>query len=143
MKSLKDYVLDESPKMTKKMDKVLEKSNSAQYYGPLKQEVAQGVVAELPNLGLCVTNSYLVYYRMSGIGTDFNVFPLSEVSNVFRTNLVGEYDWDAFYLGVEYNNGTRFNVSRVLRSKKSFTIYDPIIDAVRARVAILNGGKTL
>lgn len=141
MKSLKDYVLNDSPKMTKKIEKILEKNPStATYYDAMKSELASsGAVEELPGVGLCVTASYLVVYSM-GIGANINVFPLSTITNLYRSNVSnGEYDFDAFYLAVEFENGSRFDLARFPRSKKSLTQYDPIIDAVKARKAAMGG----
>lgn len=141
MKSLKDYVLSDNPKMVKKMDKILEKNPStATYYEAMKSELASsGAIAELPGLGLCVTASYLVVYQM-GLGANVNVFPISTITNLYRTNVSnGEYDFDNFYLGVEFDNGSRFDLARFPRSKKSLTQYDPIIDAVKSRKAAVGG----
>ena len=141
MKSLKDYVLSDNPKMVKKMDKILEKNPStATYYEAMKSELASsGAVEELPGLGLCVTASYLVVYQM-GLGVNVNIFPISSITNLYRTNVSNnEYDFDAFHLALEFESGARIDVARFPRSKKSLTQYDPIIEAVKSRKAAVGG----
>ncbi|MCQ2532357.1 MAG: hypothetical protein MJ093_06600 [Saccharofermentans sp.] len=141
MKKLVNFLTDESPKMLKKIDKMLENNSSAQYYDALKQEIQAGNEVDVPGIGLCVTNSYLVYYKF-GIGATLYIIPISNITNLYRTNMDNEYLYDAFFLAIEKTDGQKQLICRYPRNgKKSLDIYNQIIDAVKSKIAIQGGAQ--
>lgn len=141
MKNLNHYLSDESPKMQKKLEKMLENNDSAMYLEALKQELRAGGEVENTGIGLCVTNSYFCAFKF-GIGATISIIPITSISNIYRTNVADEYLYDAFFLAVETTNGAKRLFSRYPRTNaKSLDIYKPIIDAVKSRLAAWQGGQ--
>ena len=139
MKSIKEMLLDESPKNVKKLEKMLERDQqSASYLEAARSEARSTNAAEFANIRILVTDSYLCYHDL-GIGAAFVIIPISSITNLYRTNIIrAEYDYDNFTLAVETGSGIRY-LTRMPRSGKNLEIFNEAIAAVKARMA-LNGG---
>lgn len=139
MKGIKEFLLDDSPKNVKKLEKMLAKDpQSASYFEAAKSEARSANAVEFQNIRILVTDSYLCYHDL-GIGAGFVIIPISTITNIYRTNIIStEYDYDNFTLAVEIGNGIRY-LTRFPRTGKSIDIYNDAIAAVKARMAV-NGG---
>ncbi len=139
MKSIKELLLDESPKNQKKLEKMLAKDPvSASYLAAVKAEANGAGAMEFTNLHTLVTNSFLCYQDI-GIGGGLTILPISTIRNLYRTNIVnGEYDYSDFFLAVETSSAIRY-MMRVPRYGNGIDKYNDVIAAVRARMTV-NGG---
>lgn len=143
-KSIKDIVLDESPKNVKKITKALEKDSqpAAPYFDAFKAELANGTFADFPKLKLVVTTSFVCYYETT-FGYTFKIIPAAEIINAYRTNVVGgEYDYDGFTLAVE-TDSSLYTLARVARNgKKTLNVFDEVIAEIKKRATSWNRGES-
>ena len=78
MKGIKEFLLDESPKNVKKLEKMLAKDpQSASYFEAAKSEARSTNAVEFQNIRILVTDSYLCYHDL-GIGAGFVIIPASD-----------------------------------------------------------------
>ena len=142
MKSIKELLLDESPKGQKKLEKMLAKTPvCASYLEAAKAEARSANALEFPKLRMLVTDSFLCYHDI-GIGASFVIYPISCIRNLYRTNIIGsEYDYSYFALAIEFESSTGY-LMRYPRSGNGLEIYNDVIAAVKARMAV-NGGTQL
>ena len=141
MKGLKDLFLDESPKNIKKLEKLLAKDpGSAACFESAKAEAARDSAIEFPKLRMMVTDSYVCFLRF-GIGGPLMIVPISNITNLYRTNVVNnQYDYDNFTLAVETNEGIRY-MAVYPRGNNSFDIFNEVIEAVKFRMSIIRGAQ--
>lgn len=142
MKGIKDMFLDESPKNVKKLEKLLAKDpDSASHLEAAKAETNGSGAMEFPKIRMLVTDSFVCYFRI-GIGGAIMIVPISEITNIYRTNIVrGEYEYEQFTLAVETTKGIRY-MANFPRSGKSFDIFNEVIALVRERMSV-NGGESV
>lgn len=139
MKGIKDLLLDDSPKNTKKLEKLVAKDpESASYLESAIGEAKGAGAKEFPKLRTLVTDSYVCYQGV-GIGAGLTIVPISSIKNLYRTNIVRyEYDYDNFTLAVETASGIKY-LMRYPRNGKAMDIFSEVIAAVKERMAV-NGG---
>ena len=143
MKGLKDFILDDSPKAAKKLEKIFAKDpESGAYFEQLKAEVNRPSAQEFPKFRIIITDSFVCFSRLM-FGGSLEIIPLSQITNIYRTNIVrGGYDYENFTLAAETANGIRYLSVYPRTSAKSLDVFNEVIDAVRAKIAV-NGGALL
>ena len=139
MKSIKEMLLDDSPKAAKKLEKLLAKdTESASYLDAVKAEAGGSGAVEFPKLRMLVTDSFVCYLGL-GIGGGLMIVPISSIRNLYRTNIIRyEYDYAYFTLAVETDSGIKY-LMRYPRNGKAMDIFNEVIAAVKERMAV-NGG---
>ena len=143
MKGIKDLMLDDSPKNVQKLEKLLAKApGSENYFEAAKAEAVRDTAEEFTKFRTMVTDSYLCFSRI-GIGGALIIIPISQITNIYRTNVVrNTYDFDNVTLAVETNEGVRYLSVYPRTSAKSLDVFNEVIDAVKSRMA-LNGGTQI
>lgn len=144
MKSIQEILGDTKPKSIEKLNKAFESSGFGQYKDSFIAEALSAGAKDFPNIKCIVTDTYLCCYfgLVSAFGKSVFVVPLSGIKSVYRSNINNEpkYDYDNFYLGVEFNNGNRCSVATLLRhSKNVLHAYDDIIAYVNSKKALVEG----
>lgn len=140
MKGVKDLILDESPKNLKKLEKMFTKDpESGAYFDALKAEANRDSAQEFPKFRMMVTDSFVCFWR-NMIGGTLEIVPTEKITNIYRTNVVrGQYDYDNVTLAVETGSNIRYMAVFPRTSAKSLDVFNEVIEAVRAKIA-LNGG---
>ena len=143
MKGVKDLILDESPKNTKKLEKMLSKDpGSEAYLEAARAEAARTTAVEFTKFRMMVTDSFLCFSRF-GIAGALMIVPISQITNIYRTNVVGNtYDFNNFTLAVETNGGIKYMAVYPRGGAQTLEIFNPVIDAVRVKMAV-NGGVSV
>ena len=71
------------------------------------------------------------------------IVPISQITNIYRTNVVGNtYDFNNFTLAVEMNGGIKYMAVYPRGGAQTLEIFNPVIDAVRVKMAV-NGGVSV
>lgn len=140
MKGVKDLILDESPKNIKKLEKMFTKDpGSGALFEGLKAEVNRPSAQDFPKFKMMVTDSYVCFWR-NMLGGSLEIIPLDKITNIYRTNIInGQYNYENFTLAVESGNSIRYLATYPRTSVKSMDVFNEVIEAVRAKIAI-NGG---
>lgn len=142
-KSIKDILLDESPKGLKKIEKALEKhanTTTRENFETLKKELANDTFVDFPKLRVVVTNSCVCSYN-TAITFTIDITPISKITNAFRSNIVnGEYDYDNFHLQLETTDHINVYYADQIRTKKVFTAYDEVVAEIKKRIPSENRG---
>lgn len=140
MKNIKDLMLDDSPKNAKKLEKLLNNDpGSEAYFESARAEASRATAHEFSKFRIMVTDSFLCFSRI-GIGGALMIVPISKITAIYRTNVIGnEYDFNNFTLAVETDAGIKYMAVYPRAGAKTLDIFNEVIDAVRAKMA-LNGG---
>ncbi len=144
-KSIKDILMDESPKNIKKIEKALaDKKADAltkTYFDSFKTEVCNGTGVDFPKVNTIVTNSFICNYGLT-FGYTFTIIPLNTVKNVYRCNMInGKFDYDDLWLAVESTDDRKTYISRVQRTNaKSLDSYVDVVAAIKSKLAAFGGG---
>mgnify|MGYP003292642826 CR=1 FL=1 len=145
-KSIKDMILDESPKSVKKIEKSLNSKNispiTVANFEAMKSELATGSSKDYPKLKVLITDSFVLRYETS-FGFAFEIVPLKDVQNAYRSNIVnGEFEYDNFHLAIETAEKTYY-FAQMLKNKKTYTAYEEIIADIKKKAGSWNRGEAL
>lgn len=140
MKNIKELMLDDSPKNAKKLEKLLAKDpGSEACFDAAREEASRPTAQEFSKFRMMVTDSFVCFSRI-GIGGALMIVPISQIKSIYRTNLIGNsYDFNNFTLAVETDAGIKYMAVYPRAGAKTLDIFNEVIDAVRAKMA-LNGG---
>ena len=139
MKPFKQICADTKPKNLELFRKCMEKNDCVQYMDAFLSEAPKDSAIDFPKSYCLVTEHYFCSYRWYW-AKELRVIPLTEISNLYRTNLdaEGNYDFKDFRLNVECKDGKEFFMSSSPRSAKTVdTLYDDVITCVKKRIADL------
>ena len=151
MKSGLEKLREMSPKTEKKLDKFLTDKGMLPIKNVLIAEINSATAIEFKDLHCIVTAHYLFDCgaNMGFLNGTSNIIPLERVYHVYRSDITGattsspNFDYDNFFLTVELDGNTaRTYCCHVPRSEKIMRKFDELVNCIRGKQALLNGGAT-
>ena len=139
-KSIKDILLDDKPKIAKKIAKALgEPDQNPERYAQLerlKNDLRADNFLEFPKVKMVVTPTLLAYVDFS-LAHNLVMVEMDQIRNAYRKNIYnGEYDFDNFYLGIELLDGQCYGIAPIIRNgDRNIDVYEPVIEAIHCRAA--------
>ncbi len=138
-KSFRDFLMDESPKNQKKINKAIESGNCQNMFSDLKMEVISGVTRDFPELGIIVTEHFVCRYlqAMVAFTGPLVIIPTAVIANLYRTNLdlEGKYDPSNFWLAVETKDDKLIKLGAYFRrNNDSLDMFRDLISYTRTKM---------
>lgn len=140
MKPIKEILSDSKPKNIEKINKAFEKSGYIQYKDSFIAEALSSSAKDFPKDKCMVTDTYFCCYELfmnSVFANQITVIPLSEISNIYRSNITAanDFDYDNFHIQVELKDGSTIFATSAPRNAKTFsTLFGETIACVKSRI---------
>ena len=136
MKTFVDILKDSNQKTLNKVATAFEQSGSKEYMASFIAEATGVSATDFPKVGCMITNNYIcAYSTLMRMSYKILVFPLSQVTNIYRSNMSIDnvYDFTGFYLFADMADGSKKQLAFNARKGNKVDMYDELIGCFKNR----------